>query len=144
MRWFITLLVIVLQNLCANENVYDVDFHSLDPHYIKTLKGKTVKIRGFLYSNANNEWILSPEPHLKTCCIGSKEKAAQQIFLEGSFDQKWINHAMEFEGLLIYDGRQYFLKEPVIVQNDKSHTGIILAGLGMVLFVGWLIKYRVR
>lgn len=145
-KWIIFFTIIIQNLLCADENVYDLDFHALkDQSRMEFIKGKKVKIRGFLYSNGKDEWILAADPHLKTCCIGSKEKAAQQIFLDGKFSEKLVNQVIEVEGILNFDpneneGRYYSMSELVKIKNDKSHAGIILAGLGVVLVVVWMGK----
>lgn len=114
MRKWIIFFTIIIQNLLgADANVYDLDFHALkDQSRMEFIKGRKVKIRGFLYSKGKNEWVLAADPNLKTCCIGSKEKATQQIFLDGKFSEKLVNQVIEVEGILNFDpighkGRYY-------------------------------------
>lgn len=132
--------------LFADENYRDMDFHMLtDKQHMESLNGKKVKIRGFLYDSGKNTWILSAEPHLKTCCVGSKDKATTQIFLEGSFDKKWINQIVEIKGVFHFDpeshdGHFYYLNESSLVQTEKNYLGITLMGMGILGLAGWLGK----
>lgn len=41
-----------------------------------------VTLRGFLYRTADDRWILSSQPDLKTCCVGSPSKMLSQIIVE--------------------------------------------------------------
>jgi hypothetical protein len=47
-------------------------------------QGEKITIKGFLYL-AEDQWILSPEPNLRTCCVGVQHKKDSQIVLEGEF-----------------------------------------------------------
>ena len=47
-------------------------------------EGCLIQINGFLYSTPDNKIILSPEPNLKSCCVGSRTKRSKQILLSGS------------------------------------------------------------
>lgn len=44
----------------------------------------SVEMRGFIYSAEDGRKILSPTPNLKTCCVGSQAKIADQIVI-GSY-----------------------------------------------------------
>lgn len=83
--FFLTSLISLLSTLEANSpqpltflNLGDADFQSL--------QGKRVEIRGFLYKNGRDEWILAAEPNLKTCCMGSKEKRDRQLLIIDQID----------------------------------------------------------
>lgn len=150
MVWFITLsFFISTPILYAGDNIKELNFLSLhDQQQMKQLNGKKVKIKGFLYINQKHEWILSAEPNLKTCCMGSKEKATQQIFLNGIFDEKWINQIIAIEGIFKFnpngdEGRHYFLSDVIVIKEDKSYVNFILAVLGILLiFVSVILFYR--
>lgn len=45
--------------------------------------GRTLSVRGFLYRAADGRLILSTEPGLKTCCVGSATRANQQMEVFG-------------------------------------------------------------
>lgn len=72
---------------------------------------RNVRIRGFLYQTQDGRWILSAEPNLKTCCVGSPAKALQQILVTGDFAKETLE-PVTVEGI--------FLVEPV---NGPKGTG---------------------
>jgi hypothetical protein len=43
-----------------------------------------VTLRGFIYHSSDGRWILSSQPDLKTCCVGSPSKALSQVIVEGN------------------------------------------------------------
>lgn len=49
--------------------------------YFKDYQNKVIKIRGFLYKSSDGDWILSPEPHLKSCCVGVSKNNLNQIYV---------------------------------------------------------------
>jgi len=57
-------------------------------------------IRGFLNRTSTGQWILSPEPHLKSCCIGSSQKKAFQIVLDGKLEKVVHHQAYSVRGIL--------------------------------------------
>jgi hypothetical protein len=47
---------------------------------------KPVSITGFLYQTTEGGWILDTQPHLKSCCVSSKQRSFKQIHISGLFD----------------------------------------------------------
>ncbi len=81
MKWLLSIFMLLMPNLFANENVLSIDFNSLsDQQQVRLMDGKKVKIRGFLYFKEGS-WILAATPNL-TCCIGTNGKAHRQIHLK--------------------------------------------------------------
>ncbi len=143
------LLFSIWANLSASEDIDMLDFHYLnDSSKVQRWNGKRVKIRGFLYSNQKNEWILSSEPNLKSCCVGSKEKAKQQIFLiDAEIDKHLNNLISEVEGIFKYDstnpaGRHYFLEEVIVNKDSKQISNLLWIGFGFIFVSGWVILKR--
>ncbi len=108
------------------------------PHFItfqnlaETTPLEYIALRGFLYLAEDGRWILSPEPHLKTCCVGSQNKIAQQIVLDGSFDQRDINKVLSVHGYLeIRNGVYYLLDAHADV--DVTHSGVWTFGIIAIL-----------
>lgn len=64
------------------------------------LNGQHVQIRGFAYRTSDDQWILSSDPHLKSCCIGIPAKAAEQVTVRGDFPALPTAQAIVIEGVL--------------------------------------------
>lgn len=142
MYCLITLFLLNLTSLMASENVSDLHFYLFkDQDYTKSFDGKKVQIRGFLYPLQDDRWVLSPEPHLKTCCVGSKEKTDQQIFLHGAF-KPLSNDMVTLEGVFeIHPNIDeiYVLKNPTLIESQKKFTGALFIGLSLLFLALWLV-----
>jgi len=107
-----------------------------------------VCLKGFLFKSEKGSWILSSEPNLKTCCIGSVKKVWSQVFLEGHFQDSLVNKAITVRGLFLIDPKRdrdgnlvqmYRLKNAEI--DEKEPKTIPWASLGFIaigLLVGGL------
>lgn len=147
MKWLIALSLFFSLCLFADDNIDELNFPILhDRQQMERLNGKKVKIKGFLYTNLKKEWVLSAEPHLKTCCVGSKGKVEQQIFLDGIFNDKMINRIIEMEGIFKFDplekeGHRYFLSEITMLNKNTNYVSLALGMLGIILIACCVTKY---
>lgn len=99
-----------------------------------------VEIRGFLYKNAAQNWVLASEPNLKVCCMGTPSKISQQILLFGDA-QTASAGAITVRGIFLVD--PIWDKEGILVQlyrlNDVKiisqttwpSSSLALAGTGI-------------
>jgi hypothetical protein len=88
-------LILVFQSLTINfQQLSDVDNNT-------SFHQQEVEIKGFLYCNAKQQWILASEPNLKTCCVGSVQKISQQIFLDRAFSEVTTGQAVAMQGVLL-------------------------------------------
>jgi len=62
-----------------------------------------VEIRGFIYQTDEGCWILSSEPNLRTCCVGSQKKVTQQIVINGELGNPSSSSALTVHGKFIKD-----------------------------------------
>lgn len=97
-----------------------------------------VTARGFLYQGTNGEWILSPEAHLKSCCIKSPAKISEQILLEGNGLSPATRAVSVTGSIKVQDGRLY-LTEAEIEPLSLTWIGwlVVLAACGLSLMV-WM------
>jgi hypothetical protein len=122
----------------VSENSKEENFHQ-----------KEVYLRGFLFKSEKGQWILSSEPNLKTCCIGSSKKVLSQVLLEGHFQDSFVNEAVTLQGLLLIDPQRdrdgnlvqmYILKNAEITEkNPKTIPWTSLGFIAIGLLVGGLV-----
>ena len=62
----------------------------------KDSDGRQVFVRGFCYQTPEYEWILSTQPDLKTCCIGTPKGVRREIFLE--FPSETLLNSLNVQG----------------------------------------------
>ncbi len=129
---------------------------SLPPELIK-LNGKEIKIRGFLYQTPDKNWILAPQPDLKNCCVGVKDKITQQIYLKSNaIVLNDSNNASTFKGKFFIEpvwndhqelSQLYLLNEPLLIEHQSSrwlgYSAIIIAiTLCLTLIASICLKNR--
>lgn len=133
------ILISALTDVLGEEETFQtLDFYLLK-NDVSYLENQKVRIRGFLFKKAN-QWVLAEEPNLKTCCIGSKEKADRQLLLDGMFDENFINHVIEVEGIFkrAEGPFKYEIRDARFVNASKRRLGLIVAFCifcGLIVFV---------
>ena len=116
----------------GNENEpISVSFENLS----ELSSSKEIRIRGFLYQSREGQWILAPEPNLKSCCIGSSHQAAKQIILSGNYNKKKINEVIAVEGSLTREDSRYYLKGEKLIESKKNHLWIYIGALIVFIFI---------
>lgn len=83
-RFLFVLSVFVLPVLSSDvQEVFLAKISELNEQNVAALEGKTVKIRGFLYTDSRGRLILDASPNLKSCCRGTSSKIKQQVVIDG-------------------------------------------------------------
>jgi hypothetical protein len=135
-------LILLLQSLMINfQQLSEIENN---PHLHK----QDIEINGFLYCNANQEWVLASEPNLKSCCIGAGKKASQQIFLDRAFPEINNGQAVAMQGVLLVQPvknnqnevvQLYQLQDSSLIVKEHSWKllAIVLVVL-IVVFLGFL------
>lgn len=99
------------------------------------------RLKGFAYQTAAGQWILSPHPGLRSCCVGSAEKAGEQVILSGAFGPLPKGQVITVEGRLSVNPGQergrYTLEDTTIVTKEAaSHWYTTGTALGLLLVIG--------
>lgn len=81
-RAMIIFLFFFLSNLIHGTEYTKFNFNNLAD--LDKQDQLSVEMRGFIYSAEDGRKIFSPTPNLKTCCVGSQAKIADQIVI-GSY-----------------------------------------------------------
>lgn len=89
---------------------------------------------GFLVNDQEGRSFLSPEPNLKTCCVGKSE----QIALSEQFPKDLCNQLVKVKGTLLYDQRckRYSIGNPILVKERRS---FMFFGVGILSLIASLI-----
>lgn len=113
-------------------------------------RSQEVLMRGFTYQTSSGQWILSPDPHLKSCCVGATAKAKEQVLLFGDFTSLPKAVAVVVQGHWhIRSGQKtkvYVLENAALVDNAPFPFATVAVGLGFLLiFAGyWLFTNQSR
>src|SRR5262249_33551792 len=103
---------------------------------------REVAIRGFLYAGKDGRRILSAEPNLKTCCIGSAHKAQSQIIVDSTLHVLPSSRAVTLQGTLTMENGAFHLKNAqAIAETGINYWGAIGT---LCLILGGVCVYRLR
>lgn len=114
-----------------------------------------VRIRGFIFKSDSGEWILAAEPNLKSCCVGSRERANQQIVILGEVGEIGMSgQVIDVEGTLVIDPikdsdgrwrRIYTLNEAVVIQEVSRDSPLVPLLILISLFgIGWVSMEKMQ
>ena len=119
------------------ETYIEVGFEQL-----KDFNGQHIKIKGFLYPRKEGGAVLAAQPNLKTCCVGSRQNAGNQIIIMEPIEWNGRLQVQTAEGKLVADTQKgVFLLESVrLVPEEKSYWGIAL-GIIIVAVICFGIFY---
>lgn len=111
-----------------------------------------IEMRGFLYKNKENEWILSSEPELKSCCVGRTDKLLKQIFIENLEEaEKTSFQVVQLQGYFKVDPRwdkqgnliELYRIEKAKFVKSKEVDKIQWILFGMLIAISFLLVYYV-
>ena len=98
-------------------------------------EGEKLALKGFLYQTGEGNWILSNEPHLKSCCLGKKELQHTQIQLLGDFSNADLNKPLHVEGTLHVASAGAYVLSDVKTHQKESFPFFTLGAL--LLLIGF-------
>jgi hypothetical protein len=81
--------------------------------------GEKLELKGFLFQSNDGAWILSKDPDLKSCCIGSAHKRDSQVTLLGEFSTYSTNKPLQVTGTLHAATEGYILAETDVIQKGS-------------------------
>jgi len=130
-------LILLYQPLYSLNEAIPITFQDLAN---ENYNGRQVAIKGFLYKQSEDHWILASEPGLKSCCVGSKNKINTQIVISGNLPKQSLSSAVIVEGDLSInpnrvDVGRYEMSRVRIIENNEFPTVALLVGLAVVLAV---------
>ncbi len=132
------LFLFICSSLSANTSI--ITFQDLPT---TSLHNQEVMIRGFLYATEDGRWIVSSEPNLKTCCIGSSQKAQSQVILDSTFEEFPSNRAIALQGTLTSVNGVFHLTNARVLEETGIGYAVVLGCLAFILggvWVGWHCK----
>lgn len=118
-----------------------VSFNDLSEKHSET----SVEIRGFLYSTDDGKAILAPQPNLRSCCVGSSQKAHEQIALLDLQKIPVTMQAVDVQGTFHFDSESNLKSLSHVKLVDHSRGGYhltIMAVVATLLFTFFLIRRR--
>jgi hypothetical protein len=141
MRWLALFFLL-------STSLFAVDEIPLSPetNIADFLKGE-VALRGFLQRSPKNEWFLTYEPNVKSCCIGTRAKSTHQIHILKDFDSSYHNQVAVLQGTMqqAFDSESnthtYFLSN-VKIKSVQKNTPIWTWLTGAFCFFALLLFYR--
>jgi hypothetical protein len=93
-------------------------------------------VSGFLYKSEQNNYILSSETNLKSCCIGSLNKKNSQILCKGSLEDALGKGLVRLEGTLDKEEECLTLKDcRVHKKRNFPLRSFLIASLAIALLI---------
>lgn len=114
-----------------------------------------VTMRGFLYQDKEKRWLLSAEPNLKSCCLGTSAKIATQVVVLGEIQEPSFICPVTVEGKFKLEPQwdsEGNLKQIYCLEQAKVHceqgwpmTTWVFAsfGIGSFLYAFRLMRKKV-
>jgi hypothetical protein len=115
--------------------------------FLSSHNNQLITIRGFLYKTENENWILSEESNLKSCCVGSTSKMGSQMEVKSMFTNTPSLSAITLRGTLQVQPNNpthfYTLQEATLLTNSTSFDSLAFVALavGIAIFL-YFIAYR--
>jgi hypothetical protein len=106
-----------------------------------TKEGESLSLKGFLYQTAEGSWILSANPHLKSCCIGCSEKQHSQIYLSDEYSSFNKNRPLYVQGYVHKNSCGICYLE---VTNVMQKVGFPLWTAGTLLLALLLCAFKLK
>lgn len=102
-------------------------------------EGAEIELKGFLFHAHDGLWVLSDDPHLRSCCIGKGNKP--QILLEGDFTGYSTKIPLQLKGIFHSNAQGYSLSEVNAIQKEGFPLATLVA-LGAIC--AWLFMRRFK
>ncbi len=115
------------------------------PASLHDYNNQKISIKGFLYKNNNENWILAAEPNLKSCCVGSQLKQNSQIIIYGDLPTIPSSRATLIQGKLhiaFNDSKYFYTIKEASVQNSSSYYEHFW-GMAVVISLFYLAIYLI-
>ncbi|MDP1836227.1 MAG: hypothetical protein Q8K75_09935 [Chlamydiales bacterium] len=111
--------------------------------------GEETTLRGFLYKSIDGRWVLSDQPDLKTCCVGTSNHILKQVTLLGTFDAPSPSSVVVVKGIFSIEPNYndkgeltslLYLKESKLVDEPSQATSFPLSFIvGSLLAMGLFV-----
>jgi len=128
----------------------EISFMELKQHPDEMQKHhlEEVEIWGFLHQGDEGNWVISPEPSLRSCCIQSEKKIFEQIALSPPFEGEPTPYPVKVKGIFKVDPReegwggfsQFYIMENSVIEETSSERStpylLFFSGIAAALFGG--------
>lgn len=106
--------------------------------------GHEVQVRGFLYRANDGRWILSDQPGLKSCCVGSASKIQSQVVVDGPLEFEGSARPVVLKGTLSVHPQGTHLSHPILVEESANWgmSWVLLFAFGIGVFYFFWRKKR--
>jgi len=102
-----------------------------------------VSVTGFLYTHSSGYQILAHQPNLKSCCIGSKSLAYQQLLVTPSLPESLA--AVQVQGVFSLNSQKNAESFPYLIRNAeiKHSSPQAQIRIWMVFIIGVLLLIKI-
>lgn len=117
--------------------------HPEEKERLPAWDGKDVILRGYLFVSSEGTWVLSGDPHLRSCCVAKPQKLGSQIIIrERLNERKRVHQLVTLQGTFGIQDKQddkgeplrlYTLKNVRVVETTFPFKTTIIGILLMVL-----------
>jgi hypothetical protein len=142
MNWFLMTLWLASSLTLPFAQLAQQEEDPLRAATVESYHNRQVTVRGFLYQTPDNRWVLSSEPNLKSCCIGTGERRARQILLPPDLLGLITQQPVTVKGVALPSSSYLLELKEATVDESSPHTAWVYTGVVLLLSFSAVLLFK--